>query len=115
MGEKSDVIVRPVLWNSDPGVVELRTWSWIKRESRPEANQDQHQRHHLCSYARESQQKEEYVPESDLRQCILECKVGLTRLQRPEKDSEKDQDQRAPDRMSKHVSEGLTLDFPARD
>src|SRR6202021_3263562 len=47
MREKSGVEMMPVWWNSDPGVVHLRTWSGIQRESRPKANQDQHQRHNL--------------------------------------------------------------------
>jgi hypothetical protein len=79
MREKSGVIVSPILWNSDPGVVKVRTWRWIKRESCPKANQDQHQRHHLGSRTRESQQKQEYVTQSDLRQCVLKCKVSLMR------------------------------------
>ena len=79
--EESSVVVRPILWNPDPGVVELGTWRWIQRERRPKADQDQHQRHHLRSHTRESQQKQEDVTQSDLRECVFKCEVGLRRAQ----------------------------------
>src|SRR5690348_10319884 len=109
MRKKSAVKVRPVLRNSDSGVVKPRSGRWIKRESCPEANQNEPQRHQLGAHTCESQQKQEYVSQSNLRQRVFKRKVRLPRPQGPEKDPEKDEDQGAPDRMPKHGSESLSL------
>ena len=79
--EKSAVVVRPIWRNPDPGIVKLGTRRWIQGKRRPKADQDQHQRHYLGSRTRESQQKQEYVAQSDLRQCVFKCEVGLRRPQ----------------------------------
>ena len=79
--KESAVIVRPIWRNADPGVVKLWTRRWIQRKGRPKADQDQHQRHDLGSRTRESQQKQEHVTQSDLRQCVFKCEVGLMRPQ----------------------------------
>ena len=115
MRKKSRVIVGPILRNSDSGILKLGTWRGIKRESCPKANQDQNQHHHLSSRPCESQQKQEHVTQSDLCQRIFKGKVGLRGRQRPKKDSEKNQDERAPDRVAEHVSERFPPPFSARD
>ena len=101
--------------NSHPSVIKQRAGNRIKRERNPKTNQDHHQCHDLSSHARKSKHEKEYVSQSDLGESVFERPVGLRRMQRPEEDSEKDQDQRAPGRMSNHLAEGLTLRFPACD
>ena len=91
MREESGVIVLPVLRNPYPRVVELGAGRGIKRERRPEANQDQHEHDHLGSHSRESQQKQEDVTQSDLCKRVFKCEVGLVGPQGTKKYPENNQ------------------------
>ena len=61
MREKASVVVIPILRNADGRVIEVGAWRRIESESRPKANQDQHERDHLCAHPREAEQEEEDV------------------------------------------------------
>ena len=115
MREKAGVVVIPVLRNADGGIIEVGAWRGIESESRPEANQDQHERDHLRSHAREAEQEEEDVAQADLGERVLECEVGLIGPERSQEDAQEDQNESATDRVSQHLSEGFALHLSGRD
>src|SRR5215469_11746377 len=113
MREESCVVVLPVCGNSHARVIKIWTRRRIQRKGSPETDQDQYRDDDLCSHFCESQQEQEYITEPDLGQRVFKGEIGLRLSNRPQENSQDDQNEGAPEGMAQHLPKGLSFCFPA--
>src|SRR5436305_1639794 len=105
MGCKSGEVVMPIGRNTDCRVVEPRSWRRIQRPSQPVAEQNHCETAPLPARRTEPKQEQKGITQADLSQGVFKRVVRLGTVHGAEKDSQGDQQEGSPKRMSKQVRE----------
>ena len=87
----------------------------VKRPRQPIPEEQRAQRGPLPFGRPEREQEEQRIAEPDLGQRVLEGEVGLRAVGGAQEDAQRDQQQRAPERVRKEVAEPAAAGHPGRD